>query len=257
MQFIEEIYIKKQRFIGRSSEKPKYIKEEKHMYEFSKKQKIIIILIGIILIIAFLYYTYAKDENMLLSEELEVTNTTENTEENENTTQEEQEMIVVHVSGAVNKEGIVELEENSRISDAIDKAEGLKENADTKNINLAFKLEDGMKIYIPTIEETAKELEEENTNDKTQNYITSSGGVVQGENSTSTSSGKQKTGKININTATQTELETLPGIGPSTSLKIVNYREENGDFKSIEQIKEVSGIGDAKYENIKDLICVK
>ena len=207
---------------------------------------------------AFLYYTYAKDENMLLSEELEISNTTENTEENENTTQEEQEMIVVHVSGAVNKEGIIELEENSRISDAIDKAEGLKENADTKNINLAFKLEDGMKIYIPTTEETAEEMAQEGKDDKTQNYITSSGGVVQGEkDSTTTTSGEQKTGKININTATQTELETLPGIGPSTSLKIVNYREENGDFQSIEQIKEVSGIGDAKYENIKDLICVK
>lgn len=227
------------------------------MFEFNKKQKIIIILIGIILIIAFLYYTYAKDENIILSEELEVTNTPENTEENGNTTQEEQEMIVVHVSGAVNKEGIVELEENSRISDAIDKAEGLKENANTKNINLAFRLEDGMKIYIPTIEETAEEMAQENTNDKTQNYVTSSGGVVQEESSTSTSSEEQKTGKININTATQTELETLPGIGPATSLKIVNYRKENGNFQSIEQIKEVSGIGNAKYENIKDLICVK
>ena len=227
------------------------------MFEFNKKQKIIIILIGIILIIAFLYYTYAKDENIILSEELEVTNTPENTEENGNTTQEEQGMIVVHVSGAVNKEGIVELEENSRISDAIDKAEGLKENANTKNINLAFRLEDGMKIYIPTIEETAEEMAQENTNDKTQNYVTSSGGVVQEESSTSTSSEEQKTGKININTATQTELETLPGIGPATSLKIVNYRKENGNFQSIEQIKEVSGIGNAKYENIKDLICVK
>ena len=227
------------------------------MFEFNKKQKIIIILIGIILIIAFLYYTYAKDENMILSEELEVTNTTESTEESENIAEEKQETIVVHVSGAVNKEGIVELEENSRISDAIDKAEGLKENANTKNINLAFRLEDGMKIYIPTIKETAEEMAQENTNDKTQNYVTSSGGVVQEESSTSTSSEEQKTGKININTATQTELETLPGIGPATSLKIVNYRKENGNFQSIEQIKEVSGIGNAKYENIKDLICVK
>lgn len=228
------------------------------MFEFNKKQKIILILVGLMIIIAFLYHIYAKDENTIISEELEVSNTTENIVENETEAQEEKETIVVHVSGAVNKEGIVELEENSRISDAIDKAEGLKENADTKNINLAFKLEDGMKIYIPTTEETAEEMAQEGTDDKTQNYITSSGGVVQGEkDSTTIASEEQKTGKININTATQTELETLPGIGPSTSLKIVNYREENGDFKSIEQIKEVSGIGDAKYENIKDLICVK
>ena len=93
-----------------------------------------------------------------------------------------------------------------------------------------------------------------NAIDETSKYITSSGGVVQ-ENGESEK--KNETGKVNINTATQTELETLPGIGPSTSLKIIDYREENGKFQSIEEIKEVSGIGDAKYENIKDLICVK
>ena len=191
-----------------------------------------------------------------------VENTVGNLEENEETTKEGTEKIIVHVSGAVNKEGIVELEENSRISDAIDKAEGLKENADTKNINLAFKLEDGMKIYIPTIEESREQNEQNGQSqnqtlmDETSKYVTSSSGVVQ-EEQTNGQSEQKKNEKININTATQTELETLPGIGPSTSLKIINYREENGKFKSIEEIKEVSGIGDAKYENIKDLICVK
>ena len=191
-----------------------------------------------------------------------VENTVGNLEENEETTKEGTEKIIVHVSGAVNKEGIVELEENSRISDAIDKAEGLKENADTKNINLAFKLEDGMKIYIPTIEESREQNEQNGQSqnqtlmDETSKYVTSSSGVVQ-EEQTNGQSEQKKNEKININTATQTELETLPGIGPSISLKIINYREENGKFKSIEEIKEVSGIGDAKYENIKDLICVK
>ena len=68
----------------------------------------------------------------------------------------------------------------------------------------------------------------------------------------------KKTNKslININEATQTELETLPGIGPSTALKIISYREENGKFSSIEDIKKVSGIGENKFENIKGLICV-
>ena len=61
---------------------------------------------------------------------------------------------------------------------------------------------------------------------------------------------------VNINNATQTELETLPGIGPSTALKIISYRNENGQFSSIEDIKNVSGIGDNKFESIKDLICV-
>ena len=237
------------------------------MYEFNKKQKIIIAIIGSMIIIAFLYYIYTKEDESVISteeivEENMIENTAENLEENEETTKEDTDKIIVHVSGAVNKEGIVELEENSRISDAIDKAEGLKENADTKNINLAFKLEDGMKIYIPTIGESREQNEQNGQSqnqtlmDETSKYVTSSSGVVQ-EEQTNGQSEQKKNEKININTATQTQLETLPGIGPSTSLKIVNYREENGKFKNIEDIKEVSGIGDVKYENIKDLICVE
>ena len=219
------------------------------------------------IIIAFLYYIYTKEDDSIISteeivEENMVENTIGNLEENEETTKEDTDKIIVHVSGAVNKEGIVELEENSRISDAIDKAEGLKENADTKNINLAFKLEDGMKIYIPTIGESREQNKQNGQSqnqtlmDETSKYVTSSSGVVQ-EEQTNGQSEQKKNEKININTATQTQLETLPGIGPSTSLKIVNYREENGKFKNIEDIKDVSGIGDAKYENIKDLICVE
>lgn len=237
------------------------------MYEFNKKQKIIIAIIGSMIIIAFLYYIYTKEDESVISteeivEENMIENTAENLEENEETTKEDVDKIVVHVSGAVNKEGIVKLEENSRISDAIDKAEGLKENADTKNINLAFKLEDGMKIYIPTIGESREQNEQNGQSqnqtlmDETSKYVTSSSGVVQ-EEQTNGKSEQKKNEKININTATQTQLETLPGIGPSTSLKIVNYRKENGKFKNIEEIKEVSGIGDVKYENIKDLICVE
>lgn len=244
------------------------------IYEFNKKQKIIIVIIGLMISIAFLYFIYTKEDSMVISTEENIEDNIEKNiadlEEDEKTTTETADEIIVHISGAVNKEGIVELEQNSRISDAINKAEGLKENADTKNINLAFKLEDGMKIYIPTIEETAKETAKENEQnenyhendnlnqnmvDETSKYITSSSGVVSEE--INEQSGQNQNQKININTATQTELETLPGIGPSTSLKIINYRKENGKFKTIEEIKEVSGIGDAKYANIKDLICVK
>ena len=227
------------------------------MYEFNKKQKIIIVVILSIIIIAFLYYIYTKDKSTFISsEELKVENTTE--KETEEVKEEEKQKIVVHVSGAVNKEGIVELEADSRISDAIDKAEGLAENADTKKINLAFKLEDGMKIYIPKIGEEESEEIQESTGDETSKYITSSSGVVDTqENESGKNIGeKTTTGKVNINTASQTELETLPGIGPATSSKIISYRKENGKFESIEEIKEVSGIGDAKFENIKELICI-
>ena len=231
------------------------------MYEFNKKQKIVIGIIGAIIIMAFLYYIYAKEDDSIISTEENITeNVVEKSEKSEKTTNEETNKIVVHVSGAVNQEGIIELQENSRISDAINIAGGLKENADTKHINLAFKLEDGMKIYIPTIEETKEQntqIQNQNRIDETSKYVTSSSGVVQEEQTNGQQSEQKKNEKININTATQTELETLPGIGPATSLKIINYREENGKFETIEEIKEVSGIGDAKYENIKDLICVK
>ena len=111
---------------------------------------------------------------------------------------------------------------------------GLKENACLDDINLAYKLEDGMKIDIPTKQEKQENI-------STQNNIISNN--------------KQNT-KININTATQTELETLSGIGASTALKIINYRKENGNFSSIEDIKNVSGIGESKYSSIKDSITV-
>ena len=183
-----------------------------------------IIIIGVII-----YYIYINNDsnNIIQNEEILIEN---NEIQNSDKTEEN---IFVHISGAVNNEGVIELENNSRIKDAIEKAGGLKENADISNINLASILEDGIKIYIPTIEENKEEVnnvkDECNYND---NYI-------------------------NINTATQAELESLPGIGPTTALKIINYRKGNGKFSSIEDIKKVSGIGESKFNSIKDLIKVK
>ena len=129
---------------------------------------------------------------------------------------------------------------------------GVREDAYTEEINLAYKLEDGMKIQIPTKQE--KETKKEN--DTEENYVTNSSGVSSSNEKTED---RQETNnsKVNINAATQTQLETLPGIGPSTATKILSYRKEKGKFKKIEDIKEVSGIGNAKFEKIKDLISVK
>ena len=107
-----------------------------------------------------------------------------------------------------------------------------------KDINLATKLEDGMKIYIPTKEEA--ELEKKNGSYSYNSGINSDANNSEKNNT----SGKNISSKVNINTATKEELDTLPGIGESTATKIMNYREEKGKFKSIEEIKEVSGIGD-------------
>jgi competence protein ComEA len=104
-----------------------------------------------------------------------------------------------------------------------------------------------MKIYIPNVSEDSETISE-----ATEGYNTENAGYSY-NSSISTSSNNTK---VNINTATQTQLETLPGIGPSIALKIINYRTENGKFKNIEDIKNVSGIGESKFSQIKDLILV-
>ena len=139
------------------------------MYNFNKKQKIILGILGVIVAGFICYYVYAKDES---NNTLEVE---ENLETQEEKTEEiySDNVIFVHVSGAVNNEGIVELKSDSRVSDAIEKAGGVKEEAYTEEINLAYKLEDGMKIHIPT-----KQEKQQSAN--TQVIITTSG-VVENE----------------------------------------------------------------------------
>lgn len=128
---------------------------------------------------------------------------------------------------------------------------GISQNAVMDEINLAYRLEDGMKIHIPTKQEKEEENKVENTtNDLDNEPLTTSSGVVSKSTQSTTSV------KVNINTATQTQLETLPGIGPSTAIKIITYRKEKGKFNEISDIQEVSGIGEAKFEKIKDLIRV-
>lgn len=218
------------------------------MHKFNKKQKIIFGTIIIIIIASLLYYIYAKDEEEeLIPYDGELENVTTDEINNKEETEEKViTKIMVHVSGSVNKEGIIELDENSRIADAIEMAGGLKEDADISKINLAYILEDGMKVHIPSKNDT------EVIEDNTSNYIES-----KSIEDKSKSTESKATSIVNINTASQSQLETLPGIGPSTALKIINYRNENGKFKTIEDIKNVSGIGESKFNNIKNLISVK
>ena len=216
------------------------------MQNLNKKQKIILSILASIIIISIGYYVYSKDEKyeeLEIDENIQISNENNNTninnEQLENQEEENKETIVVHVSGAVNKEGIVELEENSRIADAIEKSGGLKDDANMNEVNLAYKLEDGMKIYIPSNKD--QEVQEKSN-------ISS---VIE-----SNATNKKANSKVNINTAPQEELDSLPGIGPSTALKIINYRKEHGKFSKIEELKNVSGIGDSKFNQLKDLITV-
>ena len=155
--------------------------------------------------------------------------------------------ITVYISGQVAKEGVVTLSSDKRLADAVEKLGGLTKNADTNNINLAMKLEDEKHYIIPKEGEVIQ-----NNSDSTQ--VTSNKDNNSSNNATQSDS---QGSKININTADLKQLDNIPGVGEATANKILSYRDENGEFKSIEEIKNVNGIGDKKFKNMKDLICVK
>lgn len=206
----------------------------------NKKQKIIVVVLIIIMCIVIGYYIISKTEKYDYSDIEKISNIIEEDQEVDDNIIENK--IVIHITGEVEEEGVIELEKGARISDAIEEAGGTTEKADLSNVNLAYSLSDGQKVKIPNINEKDEEIivVEEKAGDNI---------IIEGN--------KSKEEKININKAAQTEIETLPGIGPSTALKIINYRNEHGKFKNIRDIKNVSGIGDSKFENIKEYICVE
>ena len=144
------------------------------MYKINKKNKIIIIIGVIILFLICIYFVYSKsDEGEMISSEGRIENSIiENNTKEKEEKQEEKNKIIIHITGMISNEGILELEEGSRISDAIEKAGGLKEGADVSQINLAFILSDGMKIHIPNVNDRKEKNE-----DKTNTYITKESGV--------------------------------------------------------------------------------
>lgn len=203
------------------------------MLDKIKNKKLIIIILIIFVIILFVFFNNNQND------EVEIIEQTENEVDTSVMENKDVNRIIVHITGCVKKQGIVELDEGARIIDVIEAAGGVTEEADITKVNLAYIVKDAQKIYIPSI------YDKEDTE-----YIT----LNNGENVIVEDKYGGESDMVNINTATQTELESLSGIGPSTALKIINYREEHGKFKSIEEIKEVPGIGDAKFNSIKDMI---
>lgn len=258
------------------------------MFEFNNKKKIIIvvsivsvILIGIIsyiIISSFCFWGGESSDDFELKElkendlnYIEIQEDVENStsieeqekadldEENsikirESTNLNGSKKIIVHISGEVISPGVISLEEGARIVDAINMADGVTEEADLSKVNLAYVLEDAQKIYIPNI----NEKEEKEIVENMENGVVISGSGINDENNSS-SGNNSKNGnvKININTADIKELQKLSGIGESIALRIVTYRKENGKFNSIEDLKNVSGIGENKFNKIKNNIFVK
>ncbi|HAE61496.1 MAG TPA: competence protein ComEA [Eubacteriaceae bacterium] len=147
---------------------------------------------------------------------------------------EEKEDIYVHISGEVKNPGVVKLKNGARLYEAVEKAGGITEEGNYDSVNLASVVADQQKVKIGNI------------NDKKgdENFLDDGNVTIQSNN------------MININSANKSELETLPGIGAAIAQKILEYREENNGFKTIDEIKNVNRIGDKTFEMIKNLISV-
>jgi len=161
------------------------------------------------------------------------------------------ENIIVHIDGEVNNPGVYELPKESRIDDAIEAAGGLTSIANLDEVNLAYKIIDGVKISIPKKAEV-KSVKQSTVVNKTKKVVSNTtAGITKSEEVASSSGGS---GKVNLNTASISQLDTLTGIGPATAQKIIDYRAQKGGFNSLDELKSVNGIGEAKFNKIKDSI---
>ncbi len=209
------------------------------------KKKAIVVVVAIAAAILGGYFFFVQSEpkqvendpvfSDMAQEEKEVTKPVE---------AEEPAVIKVDVKGAVQTPGVYMAEPGDRVIDLIAAAGDFTKNADLDKVNLAQLVEDQMVIYVPRVGE--EEVEVAGT-------LSAPGTGANGAENATSSNNSQ----VNLNTATQTELETLTGIGPSKALAIIEYRETTGKFQQIEDLKNIPGIGDKTFEKLQDSITVK
>ena len=178
--------------------------------------------------------------------------TKEDPQTEETTEQTEEKVIYVHICGCVKNPGLYTFSAGVRAGEAVTQAGGFTKEADTSAVNLAAVLEDGVQLYVPSVRE-----------EMTAGSVPGNGDMSVGKGAGSPDTGQTgQTGGtsgenvVNLNTAGMDELMTLSGIGESRAQAILTYREENGGFSSIEDIKNVSGIGEGIFERIKNMITV-
>lgn len=209
--------------------------------ETDRKDKLIIaLIIGIVIVLSHNFVSSKKSDELVfenISSSLNDQKQAKPISNNDNKEKSEKSTIKkVHISGEINKPGVYEINDNYRLEDLVNDAGGLTENADLNKINLALKLEDQMRIIIP------------NKNDKDNNENNTTTQLISPINVNDNK-------KVDINTADKSELMTLPNIGEKRADAIIEYRQKN-KFNKIEDIKNVSGIGDKYFEAMKDMIVV-
>ena len=206
------------------------------LIEKIKEYKIIIICAGLGLVLGGFFLlkpvaqTPAKESNL----QTEVTTVSKDEKEDKNQKEEvvEQDLITVDVKGAVKSPGIYDLPVGSRINDAVQKAGGLADNADSKSINLAQRISDEALVYVPTKEEVTSQEAHSNASTTKENK------------------------KVNLNKASLEELKQVKGLGAKRAQDIIDHRESNGKFKSVDELKKVSGIGAKTIEKLKEYVTV-
>ena len=231
-------------------------------FTYRHKKQIILCILGLVLLLVvasiFIYKNFdskdKEDENIVLNTKKDV----KKDEEEEKTSDVYYQ---VDIKGEVINPGIYTVKEGSRVIDVIRLAGDLTEVADTSVLNLSKKVKDEMVIIVYSFDEVesfteTKEQEEiEQEACKNQNGIENDACIEDSTNDTSSSS-VVISGKISLNTATLDELMMLPGIGEAKAEAIIKYREEVGAFQNIEELKEVNGIGDAIFDQIKENITI-
>ena len=193
-----------------------------------KEQKLVIVLALLLLLGMVLRFTLPPhaDKNT------EILFNPDQSNENGEMVPVEEKIIIIYVTGAVDKPGVYILDEGSRVFQAIEKAGGHTEEADLESINLAEPLYDGQPVYVPRKNDAGSPQAEGSPLSTVQNV------------------------RININRANKSQLESLPGVGAVKAQSILAYREKNGPFQSIDDIVKVSGIGDKTLEGLRDLITI-
>ena len=211
------------------------------LIEKIKEYKIIVICAGLGLVLGGFFLlkpvaqTPAKESNL----QTEVTTVSKDSASEEEKSQKseteevvEKDLITVDVKGAVKSPGIYDLPVGSRINDAVQKAGGLTDNADSKSINLAQRISDEALVYVPTKEETTSQEAHSNASNTKENK------------------------KVNLNKASLEELKQVKGLGGKRAQDIIDHRETNGKFKSVDDLKKVSGIGAKTVEKLKEYVTV-
>ncbi|MDF9760496.1 competence protein ComEA [Peribacillus simplex] len=206
------------------------------------KKKMAMITVALVSGAAGIYFFLQQGKGPVDTEDIfAVTANEDKIEQSENETPAEPVIIKVDVKGAVQAPGLFTAQEGDRVIDLITDAGSFTDKADKDKVNFAQIVEDQMVIYVPEIGEEDKGILED----------------IQvgppGNAAAKGPSGRQ----VNLNTATQEDLETLTGIGPSKAIAILEYREKVGKFKQVDELKKVSGIGDKTFEKLQDSISVQ